>query len=215
MKILNLYAGIGGNRKKWGGHQITAVEFDPAIARIYADLYPSDTIIVGDAHRYLLDHCSEFDFIWSSPPCPSHSITNFYLNKQGVVRYPDMKLYQEIIYLKHFFKGLYVVENVKSYYTPLVNPQVSGRHYFWANFKIPTLINRIKINAISGKEDEKGNIGARKAAFEMLGFDLSKYSYPKKEKLLRNCVDPDIGLAILSTAIEVMKHKNTEQLELF
>ena len=33
MKILDLYAGKGGNRKKWGdNHEITAVEFDPKIA---------------------------------------------------------------------------------------------------------------------------------------------------------------------------------------
>lgn len=35
MKILNLYAGIGGNRKKWGDdHEITAVELDEEIAAI-------------------------------------------------------------------------------------------------------------------------------------------------------------------------------------
>lgn len=35
MKILNLYAGIGGNRKLWGNeHEITAVELDPDIAAI-------------------------------------------------------------------------------------------------------------------------------------------------------------------------------------
>ena len=34
MKILNLYAGLGGNRKKWEGHEITAVELNPAIAKL-------------------------------------------------------------------------------------------------------------------------------------------------------------------------------------
>lgn len=81
MKILNLYAGIGGNRKLWGDeHDITAVEFDERIAAIYQDLYPNDTVIVGDAHQYLLDHYSEFDFIGASPPCPTHSVTNHFLN---------------------------------------------------------------------------------------------------------------------------------------
>ena len=74
MKILNLYAGVGGNRKLWGGeHDITAVELDAQIAEVYADLYPNDTVIVGDAHEYLLENYMDFDFIWSSPPCPSHS----------------------------------------------------------------------------------------------------------------------------------------------
>ena len=54
MKILNLYAGIGGNRKLWGNeHKVTAVEFDPDIAKMYQDLYPDDIVIVGDAHEYL------------------------------------------------------------------------------------------------------------------------------------------------------------------
>lgn len=34
MKILNLYCGIGGNRKLWGDeHEITAVEWDSNIAK--------------------------------------------------------------------------------------------------------------------------------------------------------------------------------------
>lgn len=69
VKILNLYAGIGGNRKLWGDtHEITAVEYKPEIAKIYQDHFPNDTVIVTDAHQYLLDHFDEFDFIWSSPP---------------------------------------------------------------------------------------------------------------------------------------------------
>jgi len=38
MKIYNGYAGIGGNRKLWGPeHEITAVELNPDIAKIYQD----------------------------------------------------------------------------------------------------------------------------------------------------------------------------------
>ena len=50
MKILNLYAGIGGNRKLWEGHDITAVEHNHPIANIYKDLFPNDDMIIGDAH---------------------------------------------------------------------------------------------------------------------------------------------------------------------
>jgi DNA (cytosine-5)-methyltransferase 1 len=32
MKILNLYAGIGGNRKLWNDMPVTAIENDKAIA---------------------------------------------------------------------------------------------------------------------------------------------------------------------------------------
>ena len=75
MKILNLYAGIGGNRKLWGDeHEITAVEINPKIAECYKKLFPNDNVIVGDAHEYLRQHFREFDFIWASPPCPTHSV---------------------------------------------------------------------------------------------------------------------------------------------
>lgn len=77
MKILNLYAGLGGNRKLWGNdHEVTAVELDPEVARIYQSNFPNDTVIVGDAHDYLLKNFESFDFIWASPPCPSHSKMN-------------------------------------------------------------------------------------------------------------------------------------------
>jgi len=70
IKILNLYAGIGGNRKLWPDQEIevTAIENNKSIAKIYKDFFPNDTVIVGDAHQYLLEHYKEFDFIWSSPP---------------------------------------------------------------------------------------------------------------------------------------------------
>jgi site-specific DNA-cytosine methylase len=71
-------AGIGGNRKLWDGDiEITAVEIDPKIAKIYQDFFPNDKVIVSDAHQYLLEHFKEYDFIWSSPPCPTHSRMRF------------------------------------------------------------------------------------------------------------------------------------------
>jgi len=70
MKILNLYAGLGGNRKLWENVQVTAVELDPRIAAIYQRFHPQDRVVVGDAHQYLLDHYSEYDGVWSSPPRP-------------------------------------------------------------------------------------------------------------------------------------------------
>lgn len=138
MKILNLYSGIGGNRKLWGNnHLITAVEINPEIAEVYKQFFSNDKVIVTDAHRYLLDHYKEFDFIWASPPCPSHSVTNYFLNGQNIIRYPDMNLYEEVIFLKEWFKGKWVVENVISYYEPLIKPFKVDRHYFWSNFIIP------------------------------------------------------------------------------
>ena len=131
IRTLNLYAGLGGNRKKWTGHKVTAVELDPKIAAIYKRLHPEDEVIIGDAHQYLLDHHEEFDFIWSSPMCPTHSKMAL-ATRHKLNRYPDMSLYQEIIFLKYFFKGDYVVEDVVPFYKPLIEPTVKlGRHFFW------------------------------------------------------------------------------------
>lgn len=195
MKILNLYAGIGGNRKLWEGHDITAVEYKPEIAKIYQDFFPKDKVIVGDAHQYLLEHLEEFDFIWSSPPCPSHSRIR---NIAGVGRgqnkpiYPDMKLYEEIIFLQQVynssgtsFNGKYVVENVISYYEPLIPPQKFGRHYFWANF----LIRPLNLKT-------RGHNETLEELAELKGFEGVK-----DRTLLRNCTEPELGKRILEYAL--------------
>jgi DNA (cytosine-5)-methyltransferase 1 len=194
MKILNLYAGLGGNRKLWGNeHQITAVEHDPLIAAIYQDQFPNDEVIVTDAHEYLLDNYKNFDFIWSSPPCPTHSSFRFNIDvryRGTKAQYPDMSLYQEIIFLKHHFAGKWVVENVKPYYQPLIDPTfVLQRHYFWSNF------------TVKSKEFESDNIrGAQIPDLQLLhGIDLSNYKIPEKRKLLRNCVYAPLGLHILES----------------
>lgn len=192
MKILNLYAGIGGNRKLWGDkHEITAVELDPTLAKIYQDHYPNDTVVVGDAHQYLLDHYKEFDFIWSSPPCQTHSSFRFNINvrfRGTPAKYPDMTLYEEIIFLQYHATGKWVVENVKPYYKALIEPtSVLQRHYFWSNFEI------------ADKEFAKDHI--RSAQIPDLqakhGYDLSSYKLPNKRQVLRNCVSPELGLYAL------------------
>ena len=122
LKVLNLYAGIGGNRKLWPDDEIEviAIENNESIANIYKDFFPNDKMMITDAHQYLLEHFEEFDFIWSSPPCQSHSGTNHFLFGQGIRRYPDLKLYEEIIFLTQWCKKRWVVENVKPYYKPLI-----------------------------------------------------------------------------------------------
>lgn len=72
-KVLNLYAGIGGNRKLWEDVSVVAIEINPEVAKIYHDFFPDDVVIVADAHQFLLDNFAFYDFIWSSPPCISHS----------------------------------------------------------------------------------------------------------------------------------------------
>lgn len=188
MKILNLYAGIGGNRKLWGNDdEITAIELDSTIAEIYKNYFPSDNVIVGNAHEYLVEHYKEFDFIWTSPPCQSHSSfrQNICVRYRGTKAvYPDMSLYQEIIFLKHNFKGKFVVENVKPYYKPLIEPDYNlQRHLFWCNFEIPY------------KDFEKDNIRTSQIPDlqKLYGYDLSKYKLSNKRQVLRNCVKPELG----------------------
>jgi len=192
LKVLNLYAGIGGNRKLWENVEVTAVENNPEIAKIYQDFFPEDKVIVADAHQYLLDHYKEFDFIWTSPPCPTHSKIREAGAKNGQypVKYADMRLYQEIILLDRFFKGKWVVENVEPYYIPLIKGKVVGRHLFWGNF----VINKIKVECDS---INKGTMKLfRKKA------DLSKYNLDNERKVLRNCVNPKIGLHIFNCAFK-------------
>ena len=213
MKILNLYAGIGGNRKLWGNdHEITAVEYNQEIANIYKDLYPKDNVLIEDAHEYLINNFLEYDFIWSSPPCQSHSILNLSGRSRGnggKHKYPDMRLYQEIILLSQFFKGKYCIENVKGYYNPLIKPQISGRHYFWANFLIPNLDINSKIN------NEKGQTLNKK--MEDRGIYIKDWKGYKNDKrqLINNCVAPEIGLKILETAQGIIRKQNINQTELF
>lgn len=192
MKVLNLYSGIGGNRKLWQNVEVTAVEQNADIANIYSDLFPNDTVIVGDAHQYLLEHFAEYDFIWSSPPCPTHSKLRF-LNDIKV--YPDMMLYQEIIFLQHFAKVYWVVENVQPYYKPLIPAKESGRHLFWSNFSI-TSVNKIKNNPVK--------YWTYKDYENYYGFDLSGYNIKgfDRRKILRNCVDPNLGLHIFNCALD-------------
>lgn len=198
MKILNLYCGIGGNRKLWSDeHEITAIEYLPEIAKIYQDHFPNDKVIVTDAHQYLLEHFEDFDFIWSSPPCPSHSHIRLELavmHGQNKPLFPDMKLYEEIIFLKFHFKGKWVVENVVSYYEPLIPPQHIADHYFWTNFLIPQIYTE--------NRDHMGTIGSLQ---KRKGFDLSNYKGIDKRKALRNCVEPEVGKRILDFAITPIK----------
>ncbi len=215
MKILNLYAGIGGNRKLWGNeHEITAVEYKPEIAEVYKDYFPGDTMIIADAHQYLLDHYKEFDFIWSSPPCQSHSKTNTFLNAQGVTRYPDMKLWQEILFLQHFAKSKYVIENVDPYYKIFIPAQKVGRHLFWANFTIPYLKTEPQIGKFGPVKYKMGKRGEYNL-HERLGFDISKYSFGnRKDQILRNCVLPETGLHIIKAAQNIIEKSNSTQTEL-
>ena len=199
MKVLNLYAGLGGNRKHWEGCQVTAVEMEPEIAEVYSAQHPDDIVIIGDAHEYLLEHFSEFDFIWSSPPCQSHS-RMIRSGRNRKPRYVDMRLYEEIFLLKHDFKGLWVVENVIPFYEPMLNPVKFGRHMIWSSFKIPVMAEIPEFKNFINRQ----NLSAKKDMMDWLGIHYEKNIYYKTNhcptQILRNCVHPDMGLHIFNAA---------------
>lgn len=153
MKVLNLYACLGGNRLLWDNCEVTAVELDPELARLYQERFPNDKVIVADAHQYLLDHYKEFEFIWSSPPCPTHSRARFARRETTSAAYPDMKLYEEILFLDKWFQGKYCVENVIPYYNPLIPAKKRGRHLYWTNFNLPSDLGERKGGIMEGKDE--------------------------------------------------------------
>ena len=213
IRVLNLYSCLGGNRARWdevADIEVTAVEWDEELARLYQDRFPNDKVIVTDAHEYLLDHYQEYDFIWSSPPCPTHSKARYWgFGKNGKKPiYPDMKLYEEIIFLEYHFKGKYVVENVNPYYEPMLNPKKRKRHHYWTNFLLPSILsNRNDTNLI-----QESNI---KALSEFHQYDFTKYKGEQKRlKIARNLVDYEAGKTIFETALGIIKNKDVKQLSI-
>lgn len=214
-RVLNLYACLGGNRYKWDevaeeagiDLEVTAIELDPELAKLYQERFPNDTVVVSDAHEYLLNHFDDFDFVWSSPPCPSHSRMNAMIFKDtGKPRYPEMSLYQEIIILKQWFKGLFCVENVVPYYVPLIPASKRGRHLYWSNFSLPTILSE---RSWKSKDDLS----------ELCNFhdyDFRKYKGEQRVlKIARNLVDYEAGRTIFQTALGIVRKKDVTQTELF
>jgi DNA (cytosine-5)-methyltransferase 1 len=217
MKILNLYACLGGNRYKWGDEdEITAVEIEPEICEMYQKRFPNDTVICGDAHQYLLEHYKEFDFIWSSPPCPTHSRLKHSQKNKNFFKpeYPNMMLYQEIIFLQTHFKGKFCVENVIPYYEPLIPAQKRGRHLYWCNFVLPQNVNeRHELKGLIGGENKKNNYSQ---LCELHEIDLTKYKgKTNKIKLARNLVDFQVGKTILEVAKGIYEANKNNQLKIF
>lgn len=214
MKVLNLYACFGGNRYKWdevADIDVTAIELDPHAAELYAERFPNDTVIVADAHAYLLDNYQRFNFIWSSPPCPTHSRARFW--RYGATgqnpAFPDMRLYEEVIFLQHHCKVKFCVENVISYYEPLIAAQKRGRHLYWTNFALPQIVSsRKKVDVCQGSEEM-----ARLCAYH--DYDFTKYNGEQNQlKMARNLVDYEAGKTIFETACGIIRKQDERQLEL-
>jgi DNA (cytosine-5)-methyltransferase 1 len=209
MRVLNLYACLGGNRLLWEDCKVTAVELDSELARMYQERFPNDTVIVADAHQYLLDHYKEFDFIWSSPPCPSHSRARFARRNTTAPTYPDLKLYEEIILLENCFDGKYCVENVIPYYEPLIPAKKRGRHLYWTNFLLPNDLGERKCSIMESKDEVT-------QWCEFHKYDFRQYKGEQRiDKIARNLVDYEAGKTIFNIARGIVEKSNINQTQLF
>jgi DNA (cytosine-5)-methyltransferase 1 len=225
MKILNLYAGLGGNRKNWGSHEVTAVEYNPQIAAVYQEQYPDDKILVKDVVTWIRKcDLSQYDFIWASPPCTTHSCaTSFHL------RYvPDLtQIYGLIIHLEYKIgtagyknkkpQALYCIENVQPFYGlkkwfgPGLLPTVKlDRHYFWSNFPIPEPIeeltnSRLSLDYLNTNKHQRSLLmrGQVEDMAKYHGFNLTLLDGYKgrKDKVVRNMMHHTIADYILSCAV--------------
>lgn len=219
ISILNLYSSLGGNRYKWDEVadeagveiEVTAVELDEKLAELYQKRFPKDKVIVADAHSFLLSNYREYSqgMVWSSPPCPTHSKSRFARRETTESKYPDLKLYEEIIFLDKWFKGKYVVENVIPYYEPLIPAQKRGRHLYWSNIRMPNILSERKCSIMEGKDEV-----TEWCKFHDYDFRLYKGTQ-RTDKIARNLVDYEAGKTILEIAFGIIKQRNIEQTKLF
>ena len=211
MKILNLFAGIGGNRTLWGDdHYITAIEQNEKIAAIYERRFPNDHVFVTDAYDFLEDTYDQYDFIWASPPCPSHSQMQKIQQKKIL---PDLRLYSLIIFLQTWFKGKWVVENVVPYYKPLIKPMVElERHYIWSNFLIPSKEFKFRTREYCKSMTKEELSEFHQIPLEIIPYTQYFKGHDNMRQILRNCVHYEIGKYILD---QVKNPLNQQSLNLF
>lgn len=209
LKVLNLFAGIGGNRHLWDVFdvEVTAIELNQDIAAEYKKLYPQDDVKIQDAYEYLENYYQEFDIIWASPPCQTHTQLSR-TNPRGKKKIPDMRLYGIIIFLKYNFAGNWVVENVRPYYGTLLPAVKLGRHYFWSNVKIPGGIKAPKYSrsyTFSRQQKGEGTQAYLDSLEIWLGFKISRRLYLNENhdpaQVYRNCVHPYIGKYVFKTLL--------------
>jgi DNA (cytosine-5)-methyltransferase 1 len=129
-------------------------------------------------------------------------------------------LYEEIIFLDNFFDGKYCVENVIPYYSPLIPAQQRGRHLYWTNFILPSVLSeRQSPNMGTQKLGREKNKKIGKSPFEQFcefhDYDFRKYKGEQdREKMARNLVDYEAGKTIFQTALGIIEDRNKEQLKL-
>ena len=196
--VLNAYAGIGGNRHLWPSDwRVTAVEIDERTAAEYARRYPDDTVLVEDAHEHVLTRALEYDAVWSSPPCPTHSrLAKVNASRWGKTLEVDPRLMAEVAHLSAL-GGRFVVENVHTYYRPAILPDlVTDRHYYWMS-AAPVMMPPLD-RVVIGTWQESATADALAIAYGLP--PLAKGTVPNRTRAMRNAVVPLEGLVVAQAA---------------
>lgn len=180
IKFLNTFAGVGGNtelldRDKF---EVTHIELYSKPTRYLEENFPNDIVLRKNAWRYIPENFRDYDIVWASPSCKTHSrarvfqLSDRYVN--GNFELPDERLWMLIKWLKVFgSRMIWIVENVIPFYTSIEIPTaLVGRHLVWSNKRI----------------GDKS-------------FEADQIIYKQKGSFDRDRMNPEIGKYIIEQAI--------------
>ena len=121
-----------------------------------------------------------------------------------------MKLYEEVIFLQHYYKGKFCIENVIPFYEPLVPAHKRHRHLYWTNFNLPNKLSERKNPDLARTR----NVVKQLSKFH--DYDFSKYKGKQSvRKMARNLVDYEAGRTIFETVLGITKKANQKQIDIF
>jgi DNA (cytosine-5)-methyltransferase 1 len=203
--LYNGCAGFGANTHLLNRKEVdvTHTEMFQDIANVNRLLHPDDEVIVADTFQHFQENHEKYNFAWFSVNCQGHSkmvkATRHNVNKIP----PVTELYGLIIFLTHFYKGDWVVENVVPFYKPLIEPTLRvGRHLFWSNKPLFGIEDVKRPTGFINKATKKGADELKK----WLGLEFEWYVYYKGNhcpaQTLRNCVHPKLGVQIFNQLLK-------------
>jgi len=116
--------------------EYVAVDNDRKVLQVHSLLNPHSKTVLEDAWLISDDRLLQYDFVWASPPCESHSVLCW---KRKDKPKPDMRLWWLIRRLRKL-KVPFIVENVRPYYGTILKPTAkAGRHLLWSNLSLKSV----------------------------------------------------------------------------